>query len=325
LSQLTFGIESETQYIEPVLVQRNVRHAIDSRATGTVQQFGRTDLAKALKSKRPFFITARRRDTSKFVSSRYDRIDFDAILSRIETNCPFDAETLMSDVSERERAERGLAVSQSDMALIRLALNKRYGSSPHERETGAFPSQAERDQIKRFAAENGLPASQYLTAAVIQKFSLDKLAARRILIKGKYPATGISSRTFEMETEIEISGNKITYFTPIGRTYSFESGSSVTQTYPGMCNGEETTAMMYVEVSGAMDGGIIRLNYSSRLNHRRGACAGLHNYYTEVFSIALGADACSFTFSQKIDRRGPNMKSNITIKNQKCLLKTATQ
>jgi uncharacterized membrane protein len=169
LTRLSIGVDRAEQYQGTVTVQDNLRQPLPSTASASIEQFLSTDLAKALKSQRLFFITARRNDTGKLVSSRYERVDFDAILVRLEENCPFAAEALMTDVYPRERAERSLGVSQSDLMLIRWALNKRYNGSSSQPEPRPVLSQAERIYLRRYAAENGLPASLYLTSEVVQK------------------------------------------------------------------------------------------------------------------------------------------------------------
>ena len=180
LARLSFGIENPAQYASTALVQNNARLPFGGGANAMPQQFLASDVGKAIKSQRLFFVTARRTDTGKFVSSRYERIDFDAILRRVEANCPFDAEALMSDMFERERAERALAVSQSDLKLIRWALNKRYGSSTGAPEARDTLLPAERAYLKRYAAENGLPASQYLTADVARKLTSEGAELARL-------------------------------------------------------------------------------------------------------------------------------------------------
>ena len=56
----------------------------------SVSQFLASDAGRAIKSKKLFFVTAKRSDTSKFVSSRYEGIDFDALLKQMTTTCPSD-------------------------------------------------------------------------------------------------------------------------------------------------------------------------------------------------------------------------------------------
>jgi hypothetical protein len=114
-------------------------------------------------------VTALRQDTGKYVSSRYEGVNFAAVLTTIERECPFDVESLMADLSDRERAERSLSISQSDLTLIRWALNKRYGGNSNEPVLRSTLSQTERTYLKRYAADNGLPLSQYLTPTITRK------------------------------------------------------------------------------------------------------------------------------------------------------------
>jgi len=196
LARLSFGIENPAQYESTALVQNNARLPFIGGAGAAPQQFLSSDVGKAIKSQRLFFVTARRTDTGKFVSSRYERIDFDAILRRIEANCPFDAEALMSDTFERERAERALAVSQSDLKLIRWALNKRMTNSSSEPEARTALSPAERAYLKRYAAENALPASQYLTAELVQKLKSEGAVLANLAAPPQPPRPSVASGLF---------------------------------------------------------------------------------------------------------------------------------
>jgi hypothetical protein len=137
-------------------------------------------------------VTAQRNDTGKLVSSRYERLDFDAILRRIEAHCPFDAEALMSDTFDRERAERALMLSPADLKRIRWALNKRMTGSSSEPEARPALSPAERSYLKRYAAENGLPPSQYLTADVSRKLTPEGAELERLALQtvGRRPEPG---------------------------------------------------------------------------------------------------------------------------------------
>jgi hypothetical protein len=172
LSRLSFGIEGAAQYEGVALVRNNTRTPLIGSTGVTAQQFLTSDMGKAVKSQRLFFVTARRVDSGKYVSSRYERIDFDAVLRRLEVNCPFDAEALMADIFERERAERALSVSSSELKSIRWALNRKYGNASSEPQGNALlPS--ERSYLKRYAVDHGLPASQYLNPDVVQKLKLE--------------------------------------------------------------------------------------------------------------------------------------------------------
>ena len=183
LSRLSFGIESPAQYGGVTLVQHNLRMPLVVRSNAAPQEFLSGETAKALRSQRVFFLTAQRNDSGKLVSSRYEHLDFDAILRRVEAHCPFDAEALMSDTFDRERAERALTISPSDLKRIRWALNKRMTGSSSEPETRPALSPAERSHIKRYAVENGLPVSQYLTADVSRKLTLEGAELERLALQ----------------------------------------------------------------------------------------------------------------------------------------------
>ena len=89
LSRLSFGIEGAAQYESVAVVRNNTRMPLIGSTGVTAQQFLTSDMGKAVKSQRLFFVTARRVDSGKYVSSRYERIDFDAVQRRIEANCAF--------------------------------------------------------------------------------------------------------------------------------------------------------------------------------------------------------------------------------------------
>jgi hypothetical protein len=321
LSRLSFGIEGSAQYDDVMLVRNNERRPLASVASATVAEFLASDAAKALRSQRPFSVTARRRDTGKLVSSRYDRLDLDSILRRVEANCPFDAEALMTDVSDRERAERALGLSQSDIDAVRRGLSKKYVPQAGQPAAPGPLSAVERANLKRYAAENGLPASQYLTPELARRLRADGQAGKVTLtIKGRFPATGINGGSYEMQSVVAVDGNAIVYYTPIGKVYSIPSGGRTTASYPGKCNNKETAEPVKVEVSGTLAGSLVRLAYSSRLTFSRGPCAGLHNYYSETFSIDLRNGGCRFSYDVSIDRIGPNIRQHIKIDNQACTL-----
>jgi hypothetical protein len=172
LSRLSFGIEGAAQYESVAVVRNNTRTPLIGSTGVTAQQFLTSDMGKAVKSQRLFFVTARRVDSGQYVSSRYERIDFDAVLRRLEANCPFDAEALMSDIFERERAERALSVSPSDLKSIRWALARKYGNASSEPQGNSLLP-TERTYLKRYAVDHGLPASQYLNPEVVQKLKLE--------------------------------------------------------------------------------------------------------------------------------------------------------
>jgi hypothetical protein len=168
-SRLSFGVDGPAQYSNLVVVQNNVRRPLVGTDNASVEQFRLSDIGKALKLQQLFFITAQRSDSGKYVSSRYERIDLDAILVKIESACPFDAESLMTDLSSRERTERALSIPSSDLTLIRWVLSRKYAGSSSKPEPGSSLSQQERTYLKRYAGDNAFPLSQYLTAETARK------------------------------------------------------------------------------------------------------------------------------------------------------------
>ena len=173
-SRMVLGLSNSRQYRTPALVQGNVRKPFLGVDITSPEDLRTYDAAKALRSKRPFFVTARL-ESGAYVSSRYERLDLDVMLGKIEEHCPFDAENLMLDVSSRERRERSLSVSPSELTSIRWALNKRYGFSSSEPEWRSSLTQTERGYLKRYAADNGMPLTQYLTSDI----------ARRLISEGQ--------------------------------------------------------------------------------------------------------------------------------------------
>jgi uncharacterized membrane protein len=172
-SRLSFGIQNAGAYADAVIVQDNMRKPFAGSDNASADQFLASDLSKALGSKRLFFVTARRGKGGRYVSSRYEAVDFDAVLTRLEAACPFDAESLMADTSQRQKAEQALALSTTDLTFIRWSLNKRYGGPSGEPDSRSALSQTERSYLKRYAADNNLPISQYLTASVAQRLIAD--------------------------------------------------------------------------------------------------------------------------------------------------------
>ena len=168
-SRLSVGVDRPDQYQIAMIARDNARRPFVNANNLTLDQFRQSEIWKALTAQRPFFVTARRAGTGKYVSSRYEKIDFDAILGQVEIHCPFDADSLMSDSSARERSEQALAISQADLVLIRWALHKKYGVSSSEPEPRATLSGAERDYLKRYAGDNDLPLSRYLSAVTARR------------------------------------------------------------------------------------------------------------------------------------------------------------
>ncbi|MGO9544774.1 MAG: DUF1036 domain-containing protein [Rhodomicrobium sp.] len=170
---LSFGVDKSAQYSSLTIVQHNMRRPILASATGSLSEFRNSEVGKALKSGQLFFVTGQLSAGGRFVSSRYEGVDFDAILSRIESNCPFDAESLMSDVSPRRSAERALALSAADLRLIRWALNKKYGGAKEAPEPRFALTDLDRAYLKRYNGENGFPLSEYLTAETARRLTVE--------------------------------------------------------------------------------------------------------------------------------------------------------
>jgi Protein of unknown function (DUF1036) len=166
LAELSFGLVGGEQLQNAVIVQNNMRRPFAGATNISSERFLSTELGKALRSGRPFFITAKRND--KFVSARYE-FDFDAVLQKIEQHCPFDAESLMRDTSGREQRERSLSVSAADLKRIRWALQKKYANSCAEPDTRMILSPTDRGYLRRYTAESGLPVSRYLTSDSAQR------------------------------------------------------------------------------------------------------------------------------------------------------------
>jgi hypothetical protein len=177
-SRLSFGVDGPAQYSNLVVVQNNARRPLIGNDSGSTEQFRASDIGKVLGSQRLFFVTAQRSDSGKYVSSRYERINLDAIMAKIEDACPFDAESLMTDLASRERAERALSIPSLDLTLIRWALNKKYAGASNKPEASSSLSSQERSYLKRYAGDNGLPLSLYLTAETARRLTLEgQLAA----------------------------------------------------------------------------------------------------------------------------------------------------
>src|SRR5205085_10090124 len=77
------------------------------------------------------------------------------------------------DISSRARSEQALSIAQSELTLIQWALNKKYAGISSEPEPRTTLSTSERKFLKRYAAENGLPLSQYLNAEVGKRLILE--------------------------------------------------------------------------------------------------------------------------------------------------------
>jgi Domain of unknown function (DUF4189) len=175
-ARMSVGIEKPAQYQIPVIVQNNVRRPLAGTDNFSSEQFRDSEIGRAIRSQQIFYVTARRGDTDKYVSSRYEPIDFDTVLAKIEANCPFDAESWMADVSTRERAERALLLSALDLKQIRRTLNRKYGNSFSEPEPSSSLSSMERSYLRRYTADNGLPITQYLTPDTARRLTAEGTA-----------------------------------------------------------------------------------------------------------------------------------------------------
>jgi hypothetical protein len=174
-NDLSFALDDANDFKRPVLVQNNLRRPIAEGDLPASVDARRRLFEPVVRAGKVFFITAQRVDTGLFVSSRYERIDYDAILRRIEANCPFDAEALMTDLTPREKAEKDLAIPAPDLTLMRWALNKTYAGSSRKPEPALSLSAQERLYLKRYEAENGLPITRFLTAETARRLKLDGL------------------------------------------------------------------------------------------------------------------------------------------------------
>lgn len=167
-SLLSFGVENPGWYSNVVVVQNGTRVPVAGTDLADVDKFRKSSLAAALRSQGTFFITAKRMGAPGYVSSRYERVDFDVILAKVESGCLFDAESLMTDLRPRLLAERALSIPNPDLTLIRWALLKRYDrkyeSLAVEPDARSELSSAERGYLKRYAGTNGLTPSKYITA-----------------------------------------------------------------------------------------------------------------------------------------------------------------
>jgi uncharacterized membrane protein len=161
---LSYSVDGSAKFTGMVIVQNNTRTSFVDEQRITPERFRSTLIGKALRSGKLFYLTGQRQDTSRYVSSRYEAINFDAVLQSIETSCPFDAESLMDNLSAREQAERALSLSPDDLKMIRWALNKRYAGVTVEPSVSYALSPVERNYLKSYAADNGVRVSKYLTS-----------------------------------------------------------------------------------------------------------------------------------------------------------------
>jgi hypothetical protein len=320
MSKLSFGIDKEEQYRDAVIVRDNLRRPYAGSTGTAVDAFLATDLAKALRSRRPFFVTARLGD--KYVSSRYE-LDFDAILARIEPHCPFDAEALMSDASSRERGERALGVPEADLTLIRWALNKRYAGSSAKPEARSTLSATERTYLKRYGADNGLPLTQYLTADSVRHLKAEgatisaaaqSLNGTTITIRGKFPSRGTYS-TFEMMTRIEVQEGHIVYLLGSQSFRVPRSGETVSMEAPPT----DCVGSVKHTLSATLTGNVLRLEHGASIR-----CGKMKPVTAnEAFTITLAGSRCSFSYVHARHAPPPrraNPSANVTIANETCSL-----
>ena len=172
-STLSMSIDKSSDFSNVVMLQNNVRTPLTGEQRTTGDSFRSSLIGKALRSKRPFFLTGQRRDSDRYTSSRYESVDFDSILGSIEANCPFDAESFMENISSREQAERLLFLSSDDLKSIRWALSKRYGGNSSEPSVSYSLSPTDRNYLKSYAADNGYRVSQYLTAETARRLTVE--------------------------------------------------------------------------------------------------------------------------------------------------------
>lgn len=169
-NRLAPSVEKARGFSALELVQDNLRRPLLMPDSVSNDQFRTFDLARALQAGRVFFITGQM-NGGRYVSSRYEGIKFDQVLAKIEANCPFDAESLMIDTSARQRAESALYMPSSRLKAIRWALNKIIGRMSGEPDYSATLTPVERSYLKKYAAERGLPMSQYLTQETAQRLT----------------------------------------------------------------------------------------------------------------------------------------------------------
>jgi hypothetical protein len=213
-TQLSFGIDKPAQYSSQVIVQNNTRRVFGMTSNASVDQFRLSDIGKALRSQRLFFVTAQLSGSGKFVSSRYDRVDLDAILAKIGSVCPFDAEMFMADQSSQGGTERSLPISSSDLTLIRWVLNKKYGGLSSRPEPSSSLSPLERTYLKRYASDNGLTISQYLTSDIARRLIADGQLLANLAIPAPTAAAPIppskpSERVFFSYDNTDFDGDDI--------------------------------------------------------------------------------------------------------------------
>lgn len=180
LDKLSIGLDNAVQLQDAEFIQNNVRKAFASLPDTHVGQVKVSDLWSALSSQKVFFVTAKSAESSKYVSSRYEGINTESLLAKLEEYCPFYAEALMGDISRRERAEQALSLSAADVKYLRWSLGKRYGGLTSEPAFRGALGADDRDYLKRYYAEHGLPVSQFLTAQTYRVLRAEGVRAEEL-------------------------------------------------------------------------------------------------------------------------------------------------
>ena len=163
LDKLSIGVENPVRFQDLEFVHNNVRRSFSYTSDATADQVKASEIWKAMRSQALFHVTGKSSEGGKYVSSRYDGINMEVVLLKLEEHCPFDAEALMADVSRRERAEQALSLSPTDIKFLRWALGKRYGGLTSDPGYRSALGADDRAFLKRYYAEHNLPVSQYLT------------------------------------------------------------------------------------------------------------------------------------------------------------------
>jgi hypothetical protein len=175
LDRIDFGLGQADQYTETYIVQNNARKSLVNKDGASVEEFLRSEIGKAVKSHRLFFLTTKITGDRGYASSRYEPVELEEIAEKLEIFCPFDAESLMADLSGRERLERFLSLSQPDLTYIRWALQNAVTGSLAKPEDRMSLTQMDRDNLRKYTSQNGLPVSRFLTAMTAQKLKAEGL------------------------------------------------------------------------------------------------------------------------------------------------------
>lgn len=180
LDKLSIGVENPVRFQDTEFVQNNIRRSFSYTSDASAEQVKVSDIWKAMRSQALFHVTAKNAETGKYVSSRYDGINMEVVLLKLEEHCPFDAEALMSDVSRRERAEQALALSSTDVKFVRWALGKRYGGLTSDPGYRSALGADDRTYLKRYYAEHNLPVSQFLTGPTYRVLRAEGVRAEEL-------------------------------------------------------------------------------------------------------------------------------------------------